>query len=71
LQPADSTVARIIGEQRKLAREHIFEKIAAGVPKELAKTLDDLLVVTEVRRFLDFKRSRRTRARPLLRLCYR
>jgi len=46
LQPADSTVARIIGEQRKLAREHIFEKIAAGVPTELAKTLDDFLVVT-------------------------
>jgi len=42
LQPADSTVARIIGEQRKLARENIFEKIAAGVPTELAKTLDDL-----------------------------
>ena len=47
LQPADSTVARIIGEQRKLARENIFEKIAAGVPTELAKTLDDMLVVTE------------------------
>jgi hypothetical protein len=46
LQPADSTVARIIGEQRKLAREHFFEKIAAAVPTELAKTLDDLLVVT-------------------------
>jgi TnpA family transposase len=45
LQPAESTVARIIGEQRKHAREYIFEKLATSIPADLAKTLDDLLVV--------------------------
>jgi len=45
LRPADSTITRITAEQRKVARDHIFEKLAAGITAELAKTLDALLVV--------------------------
>jgi len=37
---------RIVGEQRARAREHIFRRIAAEVPKHLAVILDDLLVVS-------------------------
>jgi Domain of unknown function (DUF4158) len=45
LEPAEFRIVRIVGEQRGRAREHIFRRIAAGVPKRLAVTLDDLLVV--------------------------
>jgi hypothetical protein len=45
LEPAEFRIMRIVGEQRARAREHIFRRIAAGVPKHLAVTLDDLLVV--------------------------
>jgi len=45
LEPAEFRVIRIVGEQRVRAREHIFRRIAAEVPKHLAVTLDDLLVV--------------------------
>jgi TnpA family transposase len=45
LEPAEFRITRIVGEQRARAREHIFRRIAAGVPKHLAVALDDLLVV--------------------------
>jgi TnpA family transposase len=45
LQPADYRIARIVGEQRKLAREAIFDRIAASITPELKRTLDELLVV--------------------------
>jgi hypothetical protein len=45
LEPAEFRIVRIVGEQRARAREHIFRRIAAGVPKRLAVTLDDLLMV--------------------------
>jgi len=45
LEPADFRIARIVGEQRKAASEHIFNRITAGVPSGLAHTLDELLVV--------------------------
>ena len=45
LEPAESRILRIVGEQRKVAGEHIFSRIAASIPHELAHTLDDLLVV--------------------------
>lgn len=45
LEPAEFRIARIVSEQRKRAREHIFERVASAVPTELSRTLDELLVV--------------------------
>lgn len=45
LEPAGFRIARIVGEQRKRAREHIFRRVVAGVSPELADTLESLLVV--------------------------
>jgi hypothetical protein len=45
LEPAEFRIIRVIGEQRARAREQIFRRIAAKLPKPLAVTLDDLLVV--------------------------
>ena len=45
LQPADSTLIRLVGEQRKVAREQIAERITSGLGSELINTLDALLVV--------------------------
>jgi hypothetical protein len=45
LEPAEFRIARIVGEQRARAREHIFERVAASVPNGLAGRLEDLLVV--------------------------
>jgi hypothetical protein len=45
LEPAESRIARIVGEQRKVAGEHIFNRIATSIPAQLAHTLDDLLEV--------------------------
>ena len=36
LEPAEFRITRIVGEQRARAREHIFRRVAAGVPKHLA-----------------------------------
>jgi Domain of unknown function (DUF4158) len=45
LEPAEFRIIRIVGEQRARTREQIFRRVAADVPKHLASTLDDLLVV--------------------------
>ena len=45
LEPAQFRIARIVGEQRTRAREHIFRRVAASMPNDLAGTLEDLLVV--------------------------
>jgi len=47
LQPADSTLQRMIGEQRELARQHIYEKIADSLPKGTQQKFDSLLEVGE------------------------
>ena len=44
LEPAGFRITRIVAEQRSRAREHIFRRIAASVPRGLASTLEDLLV---------------------------
>ena len=38
LEPAEFRIARIVGEQRSRAREHIFRRVAASVPNGLAGT---------------------------------
>src|ERR687892_944383 len=45
LLPAESTLIRIIGEQRQRAREVIYERITAVLPGKLAGVLDELLQV--------------------------
>src|SRR6516165_9086716 len=45
LEPAQFRIARIVGEQRARAREHVFRLVAASIPNDLAGTLEDLLVV--------------------------
>ena len=45
LEPAEFRIIRIVGEQRARAREQIFRRVAAEVPRHLAVPLDDLLVV--------------------------
>jgi TnpA family transposase len=50
LQPAPSTLDRLIGEQRRKAREHIFERIAGSLPADVVGRLDDLLQAGEGKR---------------------
>jgi hypothetical protein len=45
LLPAASTLQRIVGEQRTLARQHIFRRVAAALPKGVDNNLDALLEV--------------------------
>jgi len=45
LQPAESTIDRLIGEQRQRAREVIYERVTAAVPDKLVCLLDELLQV--------------------------
>jgi TnpA family transposase len=45
LQPADSTLMRMIGEQRQRARAAIYERIAAQLPEQFGGLLEELLQV--------------------------
>ena len=47
LQPSDSTLQRVIGEQRSLARQSIYEKITCSLPRDTWQKLDVLLEVEE------------------------
>jgi TnpA family transposase len=47
LQAADSTLQRVIGEQRRLAQQHIYERITDLLPNETQQKLDNLLEVEE------------------------
>jgi TnpA family transposase len=47
LFPAESSLLRLVTEQRKLARENIVSKLAEGLTPGTVKTLDDLLEVKE------------------------
>lgn len=47
LQPAVTTLDRIIGEQRRQARQHIFERLAQSLPAQTITALDALLEVNE------------------------
>ena len=45
LCPAESTLARVVAEQRQRARDHIFERVDEAIPPVMAKKLSELLVV--------------------------
>ena len=47
LFPAESVLLRLVGEQKKRAREHIVAKLAAALSPGVIKALDDLLEVKE------------------------
>ncbi len=47
LFPAESALLRLVGEQRKQAREHIVAKLAEGLSSGVVKALDGLLGVKE------------------------
>ena len=49
LEPALTTVDRMIGEQRRLARAHMFDRVHEELPESFTSQLDDLLVVDDVR----------------------
>lgn len=45
LQPADSTLTRLIIEQRQRAREFIHDRIAVALPAAMTRVLDELLII--------------------------
>jgi hypothetical protein len=45
LLPAESALLWVVGEQRRLAREHIVTRLAASLPPRVASALDALLEV--------------------------
>ena len=47
LFPAESVLLRLVGEQKKRAREHIVAKLAGALSPVVIKALDDLLEVKE------------------------
>ncbi len=47
LLPAESSLLRLVSEQRKRAREHIVAKLADGLTPGMVKALDDLLEVKD------------------------
>ena len=47
LFPADSALLRLVGEQKKRAREHIVTKLVGGLSPGVIKVLDGLLEVKE------------------------
>jgi TnpA family transposase len=47
LFPADSALLRLVGEQKKRAREHIVTKLVGGLSPGVIKALDGLLEVKE------------------------
>ncbi len=49
LAPAPSTLDRLIGEQRKHARDHVFQQLLQQLPEGFEQQLDDLLIVDDER----------------------
>ena len=47
LQPADSTLHRMIGVQRRLARQHIYERVTDALTKDARQKLESLLEVDD------------------------
>jgi TnpA family transposase len=64
LRPGQSTLLRIIGEQRRLAREHIFEKVATELSFDLRRTLEDLLQVKEPEKVSELQKIKTNPSKP-------
>ena len=46
LRPRAATLGRLVGEQHQQARDHIVDRVAKSVSREMASHLDTLLVVS-------------------------
>jgi hypothetical protein len=64
LFPADSALLRLVGEQRKRAREHIVTKLAGGLSPGVIKALDGLLEVKEGESVSGLQRIKANPAKP-------
>ena len=64
LFPAESALLRIIGEQKKQAREHIVTRLAQSLPAQVTKALDDLLEVKEGETVSGLQRIKANPAKP-------
>ena len=64
LFPADSALLRLVGEQRKRAREHIVTKLAGGLSPGVIKALDGLLEVKEGEVVSSLQRIKANPAKP-------
>jgi len=64
LIPADTTLTRIVGEHRERARQQIFRDIAEAVPKRIAHTLDDLLVIDRAQAVSPLQRIKENPSKP-------
>jgi hypothetical protein len=71
LLPAESTLIRIIGEQRQRARERIYERITADLPGKVAGVLDELLQVPLGEKASPCSGSKPIRAIPHPKQCWR
>ena len=47
LRPGEAALARLVGEQRQRARDHIVDRVAASVSGAMASRIDTLLVVRD------------------------
>ena len=64
LFPADSALLRLVGEQRKRAREHIVTRLAGGLSPRVVEVLDGLLEVKEGEAVSGLQRIKANPARP-------
>ena len=61
--PASSTLQRVVGEQRALARQQLYVRLLAGLPSSMPADLDALVQVEETP-YSPCTRSRRHQACP-------
>lgn len=64
LFPAESALLRIVGEQKKQAREHIVTRLAQNLPAAMTNALDDLLDVKEGETVSGLQRIKANPAKP-------
>ena len=64
LFPAESALLRLVGEQRRQAREHIVVKLAGSLSPGVVKALDGLLEVKEGRATSDLQAIKANPAKP-------
>jgi TnpA family transposase len=64
LLPADSTLTRIVGEQKKCAQDHVVTKLAGVIPQGVANALDGLLDVKDGEAVSGLQRIKANPAKP-------
>ena len=64
LFPADSALLRLVGEQKRRARDHIVTKLAGGLSPGVIEVLDDLLEAKDGEAISGLQRIKANPARP-------